>query len=249
MAIWSVDKRLVQHHLDPFPGQAKRLPFPSEPKLEMRAWDTGANRTPVALFFVHYRDSDAGEYYELGLGCFVAPRKDPLSVGVYTMGSILVSTKEAQAIGAEIWGYEKEHVPHDKWTVEYRPTFLECRVDLKDATLSLRLPRGGMQMSSALPMLSYTRKSLGSHNQWHRSVLTRFARGESVRTTGSGVELTLSVNKNAAFDHPLLKELYRIGLIGKDGQRPRALQAAWSEHVSAQLGPPMLVPLPGQDYD
>jgi len=98
LAAWSVDKRLVQEAL------------PKVPDLDLRAWDTGANRTPVTLMFVHYKDGDLGPYYELGLGCFVAPRRDPLSVGVYMLDSILVSSRPAVDVGEVIWGYEKEYV-------------------------------------------------------------------------------------------------------------------------------------------
>ncbi|NRF70609.1 hypothetical protein HLB44_26755 [Aquincola sp. S2] len=242
-ATWSVDHRLVQE---------SRECFSVDSGAEMRPLDMGGGRTPVALFFVHHRDTDAGEYYELGLGCFVAPRKDPLSMGVATLGSILVSTREGKEVGETIWGYRKEYVEH--WTVLYRPTHVECCVKLDHATLTLRLPRGGASSSaSALPMLLYTRKPADSSGQWHRSALMRFARGESVRSAGSGVELSLEVQDDyahLAFAHPLLGELYRLGLIDQLGRRrSQALHAAWAENVSTQLGAPTPVPSPPPEFD
>ncbi|MFT3820487.1 MAG: hypothetical protein QM750_23220 [Rubrivivax sp.] len=245
LATWTADKRAVQDLLDGCKPDSA---------LDMRAWDVGANRTPVALYFIHHRDADVGPYFEVGLGAFVAPRRDPLSVGLTALGAILVSTREAMEVGQEVWGFDKEHVDAEHWDVRYRPDFLTCAVRVAGATLNLRLPRGGA-MSSALPVLLYTRRPARSGGgQWHRSAMMRFASDESVRIAGAGVALSLTLDSAAAdkdkpFAHSLLGALYGLGLIDPhDGaQKSNALHASWSEHVRAQLGPPSLVSLPEPD--
>ncbi len=251
LAAWSVDKRPVQEILGALPG-ARRL--------DLRAWDTGANRTPLVLMFVHYREGDIGNYYELGLGCFVAPRRDPLSVGVYMLGTILVSSRRALDIGEAIWGYDKEHVVEKDWEVHYRRDFLHCAVRLPGAKLSLRVPRGGaLCLPSAVPLLSYTHKPVRAPGaggyfeggQWHRAVLTRFSPRDCVRGAGDGVNLGVKVlDPDQAWRHPLLSKLHALGLVDAQGNLGQpALHCAWTEHMSAQLGPPVLVPIPDEDYD
>lgn len=251
LAAWSVDKRPVQEILGTLPGARK---------LDLRAWDTGANRTPLVLMFVHYREGDLGRYYELGLGCFVAPRRDPLSVGVYMLGTILVSSQRALDIGEAIWGYDKEHVVEQDWEVHYRRDFLHCAVRLPGAKLSLRVPRGGaLGLPSAVPLLSYTHKPVRTPKadghfeggQWHRAVLTRFSPRDRVRAAGDGVNLEVKVtDADQAWRHPLLSKLHALGLVDAQGNPgPPALHCAWTEHMNAHLGPPVLVPIPNEDYD
>jgi len=251
LAAWSVDKRPVQDMIDALPN-AKRL--------DLRTWDTGANRTPLALMFVHYREGDVGSYYELGLACFVAPRRDPLSVGAYMLGTILVSSKRAHDVGKEIWGYDKVHVDEASWEVRYRRNYVYCSVALPGATVYLRVPRGGtVCMPSAVPILSYTHKparasAADRHHpggQWHRAVLTRFSPRDCVRSAGDGVFLQVGIgDPGKAWRHPLLNTLRGVGLVDAQGHAHEApLHCAWTERMSAHLGPPVLVPLPGQDYD
>lgn len=256
LAAWSVDKRPVQDMLSALPGADR---------LDLRAWDTGANRTPIALMFVHYREGDLNRYYELGLGCFVAPRRDPLSVGVYMLGTILVSSQRALDIGEAIWGYDKEYVHERAWTVRYRRDFLYCVVCLPGATLSFRVPRSGVLcLPSAVPLLSYTHKPVRNPparipptsdyfegGQWHRAVLTRFSPRDCVRGAGDGVHLSVKVtDPDQAWRHPLLSKLHALGLLDAQGHPAQpALHCAWTEHMSAHLGPPVLVPTPGEDYD
>lgn len=249
LAAWSVDKRVVQEAL------------PKVPELDLRAWDTGANRTPVTLMFVHYKDGDLGQYYELGLGCFVAPRRDPLSVGVYMLESILVSVPRAVDVGEVIWGYEKEYVDPAHWTVHYRRDVLRCSVRLKGGTLHFEVPRGGgLSMPTAVPLLSYTRKPVRDpgppaerfeSGEWHRAVLTRFAQRDSVRSGAEGVKLNVEVHDaGKVWTHRLLHTLHTLGLVctnGEPGAEPQ--HCVWTERMSAQLGPPVLVPVPGRDYD
>ena len=238
---WLVDRRAVQESDGLIAGDTR---------LAMRPWDIGSNRTPVTLFFIHYRDSDAGEYYELGLGAFVSPDKDPLSVGVTTLGALLVSTPQARDVGREIWGYRKEHVDASAWTVSYRPDHVACTVRLEKATLRLRLPRGGMALASALPLLMYERKPADGNGSWHRIPQLRFASGEALCITGAGVELAIDVESSDAFLHPLLANLYRLGLVDAGGRMRLLPQySAWAERVSSHLGSPTPVPHPAVEFN
>jgi hypothetical protein len=237
---WMVDRRAVHDSPECFARDGD---------LRMRAFDAGGQRTPLALFFVHHRDTDAGRYFELGLGCFVAPQKDPLAVGMTALGRILVSSVRGARLGSEIWGWDKEHVPEDRWEVLYRPDALHCRVPVPGAEIELVLPRGGSACTTAMPALLYTRKP--NRGPWHRSAMLRSGRGEQLRAAGGGVTLKVRIeDRQAALAHPLVHELYRLGLIDAQGVLQLEPQfAAWSEHVAAELGPPLPLPLPEPLFD
>jgi len=240
-ATWLVDRRAVHE---------SRACFPRDGDLRMRAFDAGGQRTPVALFFVHHRDTDAGRYFELGLGCFVAPLQDPLSVGMAALDTILVSTERGARLGSAIWGWDKLHVEEPHWEVSYRPASLTCAVTLPGARIALTLPRGGSVCTTAMPALLYTRKP-AADGAWHRSAMLRSGRGEMLRIAGAGVELKVTItDKDEALAQPLLRELYRLDLIDAGGNlRLEPDLAAWSEHVEAQVGPPLPLPLPEPVFD
>lgn len=239
MAVWAVDRRPVQEHLD-----SLGLDY------GFRAWDMGVNRTPLALFAVHYRETDLGEYFELGLGCFVAPRRDPLAVGMFVMGRELpVSTLLSQQVGVDIWGYPKTYVPRKHWDVTYRPDEVLWRLTLETGeTINVRLPRGGARSSARIPLLSYTEK----FGLWHRSVLTRNGSGENVRVGGHGVEVTVEGAGKSDWrggvgtSQGLLGLLDQYGLwsnaAGKRGLR--SAYSTWTEHMHGELGPPSVVVVP-----
>lgn len=247
LATWSVDKQLVQEMLNPLGTRGR---------LAMRAWDTGGNRTPVALFFVHYKQSDLDDYFELGIGAFVAPRNDPLAVGIYPLGPILVSSERSEQAGRRIWGYDKIHVIEKNWKVRYRPGRLECDVQLGGATLCVRMPRGGIPWNSTAPLLSYTVKPVGGLDagleqaQWHRALLTRFATHESIRPSGDGFYAYVeNPSKVGAEGGRLVKELLNLGILHPASSLAvHPLHIVWTEHVASQLSAPMLVAIPDQDF-
>jgi hypothetical protein len=255
MGVWTVDRREVQALLDS---------DPQRPPVRLGAWDMGANRTPLALFVVHYRESDiaetsgadpreaardraSDEHYELGLGCFVAPRNDPLAMGMMVLGALPVSMPKACEVGREIWGYEKIHVDGQNWDVRYRPDVMTCVVKLPGGiALRVQLPRGGSRSSNRIPLLSYTKK----FGQLHRNVLTRSGAGESLRVGGHGVEVSVSgvddwwtIPDAGGNCRSLLKLLYQFGIArdqSKEGRR--ASYSLWTEHLQGEQGPPCLVP-------
>jgi hypothetical protein len=255
MAVWTVDRREVQAILDS---------DPQRPPVRLRAWDMGANRTPLVLFIVHYRESDItepgggypadgprdrtnDEHYELGLGCFVAPRSDPLAVGMMVLGALPVSMPKAVEVGREIWGYDKVHISSDHWDIRYRPDAMTCVVKLPDnITLRVQLPRGGSRSSSRIPLLSYTMK----FGQLHRNVLTRSGAGETLRVGGHGVEVSVKGHDEwwkksevGGTCSSLLTLLYRFGIARDEStEGRRASYSVWTEHLQGEQGPPCLVP-------
>lgn len=248
MAVWAVDRRDVQEYLD--------ARFPAD--LRMRAWDMGAARTPLALFAVDYRDTDVGDYLELGLGCFVAPRRDPLAVGMVVLGDLYVSTEVSACAGSSIWNYPK--TSECKLTVRYWPDKVDWTLRTRDAKgvrpdlcLDLTLPRRGHRTSRSVPLISYTHK----FDQWHRARLTRSGSGESLRLGGNGVRLSVNSPAGGAWfaqpgsSHGLFGLLHRFGLCGADGnsQGSRPAYSLWTESMQAELGPPCLVPVPAEPED
>lgn len=236
MAVWAVDRRDVQDLLDTRATDVK-----------LRAWDMGANRTPLTLFGAHYRESDLEEYLELGIGCFVAPARDPLAVGMMVLGTLPVTTKISRDVGEHIWGYPKVLVSAEQLKCRYRPDSVLWTHQLAAGVeLSVTLPRGGNRSSARLPLLSYTHK----FGKLHRSVLMRSGKGESLRVGGSGVKVKVSGPADW-WSRPGSAQgigglLHRFGLFG-DGaglQGRRAAFSTWTEHMSAELGPPCLVPTP-----
>ncbi len=234
MAVWGVDRRDVQDLLN------ARQP---RGDLKLFAWDMGASRTPLALFAVDYGQSDLGPYLELGIGCFVHPARDPLAVGMLVLEKLPVSTDISSQVGNDIWGYPKE--VNKSMEVHYLPDRVEWSVTLAGSKIEVTLPRGGTRSSVRVPLLSYTRK----FGRLHRTVLLRSGSGESLRVGGSGVKVNVtppdwSTTKASAGGLLGLLDLFSLVADGS-GKRVRApLYSVWTEHMSGELGPPSLVPLP-----
>ncbi len=259
MAVWMVDRREVQSVLDSDPDR---------PPVKVRAWDMGVNRTPLVLFVVHYRETDIGEpggtdpatgararqsdeHYELGLGCFVAPRNDPLAIGMMVLGRLPVSMPAAAQVGREIWGYDKVHVDAGRWDLRYRPDAVTCLLELDgNVRLRVELPRGGKRSSTRIPLFSYTTK----FGQLHRNVLTRSGSGETLRVGGHGVAVSIDFVQGPAKNwwvdpkaggecRSLLTLLYQFGIVRDDPTKGRrAAYSVWTEHMQGEQGPPCIVP-------
>lgn len=253
LAVWMVDKRVVQEDLDlcGLPG-------------EMRAWDMGGERTPVVLYFLDSKEGDLEPYLELGLGCLVSPRDDPLGVGLYSFGPIFVGTEASAATGQVIWGFDKIFNPHMR--AAYDETSVNIVIGSNEGTpvLRVKLPRGGVSRSAGIPILLYTLKSCtpkgdSSTNEgpddtdfWHRSVLTRHGDGESVRRGGAGVQVEILPWKNAtgssgatgddSIGNQLIRfadRLARFGIVSRvGGSMDLAPQyVTWTESLRGELTP------------
>lgn len=239
MALWAVDRRRVQEHLDTLDGN-----------VPMVAWDIGANRALVGLFVMQYRESDLGPYFELGFGCMAAPASNALAVGFVPLGPMPVSRQPAQRPGKQIWGFAKTVVPEKRWTLRHTLTRADWSVVLDDkarTTLQFILPRGGNSTSDNVPLSSYTLK----YGQWHQSVLMRSGRGESLRLGGRDVSLVIT---GETWDSPntgLPALLHEFGLLRDStpdgGPRTATLSktpayTTWTEHLTGELLPPWVVP-------
>lgn len=242
MAVWNVQHRVVQEYLD-------SIQNPND--VRVRAWDIGATRTPVALFVVQYRDGDLGEYYEMGLGCFVYPRKDPSGVGMFVVGDQLaVSTDEAKAAGY-IWGYPKKLIEEGSWKLHLDDQFTRwvLRLDPNGGSplaIHLSLPRGGHRASPLIPLLSYTRK----FERWHRTVLMRQGTGESLRLGGRGVELEIEGFDDDKTYSGIVRYLREFGVTTGDGKLARkADYSLWTEHMNGELGVPELLRVNAQEEE
>lgn len=251
-AIWMVDRRAVQEHLDALHGR-----YHSD--VQLRPWNMGAGRTPLALFAVDYRETDLGPSLEIGLACFVTPTHDPLAVGTLLLGSLPVSAPSSKDVGNAIWGLGKEYVPPERWTVNYarESATWKLKVDT-DIELRVTLPRGGTRSSSRVPLLHYTNR----FSQWHRSTLSRSGSQEQLRVGGHGIDISVDANHDywshapatlpSTASRSLLSVMYRFRLFdhpnaGITGIRPS--YSLWTEHMSSELGPACLVPSPQETED
>ncbi|HEX7812748.1 MAG TPA: hypothetical protein VF460_12635 [Burkholderiales bacterium] len=230
MVVWSVDKLVVQESLD------NRQAYGP-----MKAWDIGQSNTPLALFMVDYKEGDLGPYLELGLGCFAAPRTDPLAVGMYALGSVLVTTKFSQEAGRRIWGYDKRLANIE---IEYRHRQVKCTLGNGGSapTLTIEMPRGGGSASVGIPLFSYTIKG----SSWHRTVITRSGTGEMMRSGGSQVTLSMTGLRSGGRKEDVTREFWDsllwFGIVNSHGHVERMpMFTTWTEHMSAELGAPAVV--------
>ena len=221
LAVWTIDKRIVQDYLD-------------SRRLRLKAWDIGASKTPVALCIVDYREGDLGPYFELGLGCFATPFRDPLAVGMFLVGRLPVTSELACEAGKQIWGYDKVE---DDLQIQYRDRSVTCTQRRGNQPMvTFTLPRRGDNKSAPVPLFTYTQKAGGLH----RTVITRGGEGETVRSGGSGVELI--VDLKARTRTPLCDDLLYFGLVDETGKLAQApLFTAWTEKMTGVLEAPCVV--------
>ncbi|MEO8038577.1 MAG: hypothetical protein ABI794_07385 [Betaproteobacteria bacterium] len=230
MVAWSVDRRTVQETLNLYSGNV------------LKAWDMGGGKTPVVLFATEQREGDLGPYLELGLACIVAPRQDPLAVGMIVLDDILVTPGLGQRASNAIWGARK--IAAD---LHFRRDERSATARVRDATgqlqIELTVPRGGDGTSVDVPLFLYTRKG----EMLHRTVIRRSGSGESLRAGGRGVALTITEAGNST---RLGDNLRRLGIVdmGSGTLSLTPLFSAWSEYVTAQLPAPELVVTP-EDED
>jgi len=218
LAVYLVSKQPVQQILDADPGQ----PF--------KALNLGNDRTPLAIFIVDYRQSDLGSYHELGIAFFVAPRNDPLAIGMY-IRELPVDEQLSCNAGREIWGYPK--------TVQslhfvYEPGSASCAL-IKSGSdrplLAITFERGGSESSHALPSYSYTMK----RGMPHRTIFTRSGLNERIRLGGAGVKLVLD-NHQAVASGGVWQMLQASRLTNTT-----PILHAWTEHMSGEFGTPYLL--------
>jgi hypothetical protein len=170
-------------------------------------------RTPLVLTVVDYRDSDLGQYHEVGL-CFVVrpPGGDRKSTGTL-VHRLPVNQGFTLEAGRDIWGFPKwmTQIELEPWT---------CRL-AEDGehilTLALRPAPFRMPGSRELTMDAYTAQD---------GVLRRTPwtmRHERVRMRPGGAILTVGER------HPMARELRELGL------PRRAAFTSVVEHVTGRF--------------
>jgi hypothetical protein len=196
-----------------------------------RPVDLGRGRTALSIFGVHHREGDLGSYDEVGVAFHVAPREDPLAVGLYII-DFPVNAPFPLLAGKAIWGYAKSEATVDVALETTRAAWRLTRPGARQPVLTVSFPRGGHGASTAIPFPTYTLPGVASTDVV-RAVVTRTGRGERIRAHGRGVRLELGDPAANASD-PLWKILDRLGVA--DSQ---PMVHAWTEHMSAEFGLPV----------
>ena len=189
--------------------------------------DLGRGRTVVELFGARYRISDLGTYDEVGLAFLVAPRGDPLAVGLYYF-ELTATTRFSCEVARTIWGVVKHEEQIDVTLGDARATWRLPRKGTGAEVLTLTVPRGGGGSSTAIPIWIYSMLN----GRLHRARSLRTGRGERIRFDSGGVSLTVATPEATGAD-PLADALRRLDLV-----RAPILAHGWTEHMSGELGPP-----------
>src|SRR5262249_32650097 len=150
------------------------------------ARELSPGRTALALFVVDYRESDLGQYRELGIGFVVTPGADRLALGLYTW-ALPVTDQHSCDSGRMVWGYPK--TLQDLEFI-YEPNSVTCtlrRRRQEASVLKFTLPVGGSGSTTDVPIYSYTMRE----GVAYRSIFVRSGRAERIRSGGQGVQLVL----------------------------------------------------------
>lgn len=203
--------------------------FLTETGAPFRPVTLGRGRTGLSIFGVHHREGDLGSYDEIGVALHVAPREDPLAVGLYIV-DFPVNARFPRLAGRDIWGYAKSEAIVELTLEATQATWRLGRPGAHQPLLIITFPRGGHGASTAVPLPTYTLSGAGDII---RTVITRTGRGERIRAHGRGVRLELS-HPVAGADDAIWKLLHRLDV----ADSPPMIHA-WTEHMSAEFGLPM----------
>jgi hypothetical protein len=232
LVVWTIDKRIVNEEL-------------AVHGTSLEAWDVGEGKTPVVLSALDQREGDLRAHRELVVGCLVAPRNQPLAVGLWPLGEAPVSTDLAKVASETIWGYEKTLASEIRMILHERSVKFELWEKLDPAsdpvrTVELTVPRGGESYSLPLPVLSYTLKRTRpkAPGFLHRTLIARAGQEEQVRGGGAGVTLSVSKGRPEGLGDTL-RRLRLVDAAGKLAQAPQF--TVWTEKMTADVGPPALV--------
>jgi hypothetical protein len=189
-------------------GGAQRL-LPSDDFLVVE-WSPG--RCQLVLALIDYRDNDLGDYREVGLTFFVAPRSDPDAVGTFITHLPVDQAFTCQA-GRVIWGFPKSV---EDIGFEYADSSVIVSLRMGgELVFRVRVPRGGDDVMAPMPMTTYS----VIDGIPHATPFTQGGSGAQVVSGPDGVELELG-------SHPLAATLASIGLPAP------AVMSTWTEHMS-----------------
>lgn len=185
--------------------------------------ETSPGRCQVAIAAVDYREIALGHYLEMGITFFVRPSGGPSdgSADGTFIWKLPVDSELSRAAGVDIWGFPKT-VEQIDWVHHGEAGSLTARLHMDDQlVLSLTVPTGGDDDVEPSPMTTYT--MLDGHP--HAVPFSQGGTGSRISVGSNGVELVLG-------DHPVAKELARLGLPAP------AEMTIWFEHMTGTFGEP-----------
>jgi hypothetical protein len=202
--------------------QARRIPFAPVP--------LGFARAAVAVTGARYASSDLGAHDEIGVALLVTPRSRPWAPGLHFL-ELPVNGHLSCEAGKAIWGYPKTEETLEMTSDRSRVAWT-LRAERGGArVLTLGFPRGGGGSSTSIPLRTYTL----FEGKAHRTVFTRTGRGERILAGTGPVTLSLGA-PGTRRRHRVVETLRQLGLPGA----PLILHA-WTEAMSGEFGPPLLL--------
>jgi hypothetical protein len=174
-------------------------------------------RAQLVVALIDYRDNDLGDYLEVGITLFAKPK----GAADDAAGTFIVHLPVDQSFtceaGCTIWGFPKTV---QQLSVDYTDRAAAWQL-VMDGQLVLRLtvPRGGSDEMPDMEMATYTYLD----GVPHKTSFTQGGTGSQVLLGGAGVSLELG-------DHPIAKELARLGLPAE------ASMTTWTEHMHGRFG-------------
>jgi hypothetical protein len=173
--------------------------------------ESAPGRCQLVLALIDYRDNDLGDYLEVGVTFFVAPRGEPDAAGTFIL-HLPVDQEFTCAAGRLIWGFPKTV---EDISFEYSDDSLVATLRMGgELVFRLRVPRGGSDVMEPLDMVTYSLIDGVAH-------ATSFSQGGSgaqIVVGGDGVELELG-------SHPIAAELASLGLPSP------AVMSTWTERM------------------
>ena len=180
--------------------------------------ESSPGRCQLIVAVIDYRDNDLGDYLEIGVTFFVAPRGGLGEPGTYIYRLPVDQAFTCEA-GRMIWGFPKSV---EEITLDYTDHSVTAALSMDGAlVLRLTLPRGGDDVMTPAPMVTYTMID----GVACRTPFTQGGAGAQVLVGGDGVRLELG-------EHPLARELQALGLPAE------AVMSTWIERMSGSFGEP-----------
>jgi Acetoacetate decarboxylase (ADC) len=193
---------------------AQRL-LPSE---AFRIVESSPGRCQLVVALIDYRDNDLGDYHEVGVTFFVAPRDDPDAAGTFITHLPVDQSFTCEA-GLTIWGFPKSVEDID---FDYADDSLTAALRMDgQLVFRLRVPRGGDDTMAPMPMTTYSLID----GLPHATAFSHGGSGAQVVAGGDGVELELG-------SHPLARELASLGLPAP------AVMSTWTEQMQGSFDAP-----------
>jgi hypothetical protein len=162
--------------------------------------ESAPGRAQLSLATIDYRENDLGDYHEVGVIVFVAPRAagDAAAPGTF-ITHLPVDQQFTCGAGRLIWGFPKTV---EEISLDYRDdsTVTTLRMD-GELVLRLTLPRGGSDEMPPLELVTYSYVD----GVPHATAFSQGGRGAQVLPGGDGVVLELGT-------HPLAETLRGLGL-------------------------------------